>query len=305
MEPMTGLAGEQVDFLVLGGGVAGLTFALEAVGHGSVLVLAKRHSSEGSTQYAQGGIASVLGSDDEFDLHVQDTLVAGAGLCKREAVEVTIREGPDRIRWLQSLGVEFDREAHQRLHLTREGGHSRRRVAHAKDATGREVERALLAACAARGIRIAENQIAVDVVTSGKAGIGGPNRAIGAYVLDRASGEIATVSARVTVLATGGAGKVYLYTSNPDVATGDGVAMAYRAGAAVANMEFFQFHPTCLYHPQAKSFLISEALRGEGGILRNAAGEAFMIRYDPRKELAPRDVVARSIDAEMKRRGDD
>jgi L-aspartate oxidase len=296
---------EQVDFLVLGGGIAGLSFALEAADHGSVLVLTKRHRSEGSTQYAQGGVASVLGPDDEFDLHVQDTLVAGAGLCKREAVEVTVREGPERIRWLVSLGVEFDREGPERLHLTREGGHSRRRVAHAKDTTGREVERALLEACAAKGIRILEDQVAVDLVTSGKIGIGGPNRVLGAYVLDRASGEIVAVSARTTVLATGGAGKVYLYTSNPDVATGDGVAMAYRAGAAVANMEFFQFHPTCLYHPQAKSFLVSEALRGEGGILRNAVGEAFMVRYDPRKELAPRDIVARSIDAEMKRRGDD
>jgi len=296
---------EHVDFLVLGGGIAGLTFALEASGHGSVLVLTKRQRSEGSTQYAQGGIASVLGPDDALDLHVQDTLVAGAGLCKREAVEVTVREGPERIRWLLSLGVEFDREGPDRLHLTREGGHSRRRVAHAKDTTGREVERALLAACEARGIRIVEDQVAVDLVTSGKAGIGGPNRALGAYVLDRASGDVVLVSAPITVLATGGAGKVYLYTSNPDVATGDGVAMAYRAGAAVANMEFFQFHPTCLFHPQAKSFLVSEALRGEGGILRNAAGEAFMVRYDPRKELAPRDIVARSIDAEIKRRGDD
>ena len=296
---------EHVDFLILGGGVAGLSFALEAAGHGSVLVLTKRQRSEGSTQYAQGGVASVLGPDDDFGLHVEDTLIAGAGLCKREAVEVTVREGPDRIRWLLSLGVELDREGPDRLHLTREGGHSRRRVAHAKDTTGREVERALLDACAAKGIRLIEDEVAVDLVTSGKAGIGGPNRALGAYVLDRASGEIVAISAKVTILATGGAGKVYLYTSNPDVATGDGVAMAYRAGAAVANMEFFQFHPTCLYHPQAKSFLISEALRGEGGILRNAAGEAFMARYDERKELAPRDIVARSIDAEVKRRGDD
>jgi L-aspartate oxidase len=296
---------EHVDFLVLGGGIAGLTFALEAAEHGSVLVLTKRQRSEGSTQYAQGGIAGVLGADDEYELHVEDTLVAGAGLCKREAVEVTVREGPDRIRWLLSVGVEFDREGADRLHLTREGGHSRRRVAHAKDTTGREVERALLAACDARGIRIIEDGIAVDLVTSGKAGLGGPNRALGAYVLDRGTGRISAVSAGVTVLATGGSGKVYLYTSNPDVATGDGVAMAYRAGAAVANMEFFQFHPTCLFHPQAKSFLISEALRGEGGILRNAAGEAFMARFDPRKELAPRDIVARSIDAEIKRRGDD
>ena len=302
MAPLS--ARERVDFLVLGGGAAGLSFALEAAAHGSVLVLTKRHRSEGSTEYAQGGIASVLASDDDFDHHVEDTLVAGAGLCHRDAVEVTVREGPDRIRWLLSLGVEFDREG-AGLHLTREGGHSRRRIAHAKDTTGREIERALLAACDARGIRIVEDQLAIDLITSDKVGLGGPQRALGAYVLDRASGEISVVSSAVTVLATGGAGKVYLYTSNPDVATGDGLAMAFRAGASVANMEFFQFHPTCLYHPQAKSFLISEACRGEGGILRNGAGEAFMARYDARKELAPRDVVARSIDAEIKRRGDD
>jgi len=296
---------ERVDFLVLGGGIAGLTFALEAADSGSVLVLSKRGRSEGNTQYAQGGIAAVLGPDDDPERHIEDTLVAGAGLCHRDAVEVTVREGPDRIRWLLELGVEFDRIPSGGLHLTREGGHSRRRVAHAKDTTGREVERALLAACDARGIRIVEDQIAVDLLVGAKLGLPGPSRCLGAYVLDREAGEVATVSARTTVLATGGSGKVYLYTSNPDVATGDGVAMAYRAGAAVANMEFFQFHPTCLFHPAAKSFLISEALRGEGGILRNRAGEAFMSRYDPRKELAPRDVVARSIDAEMKRRGDD
>jgi L-aspartate oxidase len=302
MAPLS--ARERVDFLVLGGGAGGLSFALEAAAHGSVLVLTKRHRSEGSTQYAQGGIASVLAGDDDFDRHVEDTLVAGAGLCHLDAVEVTVREGPDRIRWLLSLGVEFDREG-AGLHLTREGGHSRRRIAHAKDTTGREIERALLAACDARGIRIVEDQLAIDLITSDKVGLGGPQRALGAYVLDRASGEISVVSAAVTVIATGGAGKVYLYTSNPDVATGDGLAMAFRAGASVANMEFFQFHPTCLYHPQAKSFLISEACRGEGGILRNGAGEAFMARYDARRELAPRDIVARSIDAEIKRRGDD
>ena len=298
-------AREHVDYLVLGGGIAGLTFALEAAAHGSVAVLTKRARFEGSTQYAQGGIASVLGPDDDFEHHIEDTLVAGAGLCHRDAVEVTIREGPERIRWLLSLGVEFDREAPDRLHLTREGGHSRRRVAHAKDTTGREVERALLATCGARGVRIVEDAVAIDLLTSEKVGLGGPNRALGAYVLSRGSGDISTFTAGVTVLATGGAGKVYLYTSNPDVATGDGVAMAYRAGAAIANMEFFQFHPTCLFHPLAKSFLISEALRGEGGILRNKAGEAFMARYDPRRELAPRDIVARGIDAEVKRRGDD
>ena len=295
---------EHVDFLVLGGGVAGLSFALEAAQYGSVAVLAKRNRSEGSTQYAQGGIASVLGPGDVFERHIEDTLVAGAGLCHRDAVEVTVREGPDRIRWLQSLGVDFDREG-DRLHLTREGGHSHRRVAHAKDATGREVERALLAACDARGLRILDDMVAVDLLASSRVGLGGPNRVLGAYVLDRETGDVSTFTAGVTVLATGGAGKVYLYTSNPDVATGDGVAMAWRAGAAVANMEFFQFHPTCLYHPAAKSFLISEALRGEGGILRNKVGEAFMTRYDARKELAPRDIVARSIDAEIKRRGDD
>jgi L-aspartate oxidase len=295
---------EHADFLVLGGGIAGLSFALEVAQHGSVIVLAKRQRAEGSTQYAQGGIASVLGPDDAFQEHIDDTLVAGAGLCHHDAVEVTVREGPERIRWLQSVGVEFDREG-ERLHLTREGGHSRRRVAHAKDATGREVERALLAACDARGIRVLENHMAVDLLASSRLGLGGTNRVLGAYVLDRETGDIATLTAGVTVLATGGAGKVYLYTCNPDVATGDGVAMAWRAGAAIANMEFFQFHPTCLYHPAAKSFLISEALRGEGGILRNKAGEAFMSRFDPRKELAPRDIVARSIDAEIKRRGDD
>ncbi|HET9598063.1 MAG TPA: L-aspartate oxidase, partial [Anaeromyxobacteraceae bacterium] len=296
---------EHADFLVLGGGIAGLSFALEASGQGSVTVLTKRQRWEGSTQYAQGGIASVLGADDSLERHVEDTLVAGAGLCHRDAVEVTVREGPERIRWLQSLGVEFDRVTGEQLHLTREGGHSRRRVAHAKDATGREVERAMLAACQARGIRIVEDAVAVDLLASGRLGLGGANRVLGAYVIDRETGDVSTFTTGVTVLATGGAGKVYLYTSNPDVATGDGVAMAFRAGAAVANMEFFQFHPTCLYHPAAKSFLISEALRGEGGILRNGEGEAFMVRYDPRKELAPRDIVARSIDAEMKRRGDD
>jgi L-aspartate oxidase len=296
---------EHVDFLVLGGGVAGLSFALEATAVGKVLLLCKRARQEGNTQYAQGGIASVLGPDDAFENHIQDTLVAGAGLCHPDAVEVTVREGPDRIRWLLSLGVEFDRDGPEHLHLTREGGHSRRRVAHAKDTTGMEVEKRLLAACDAAGVRIESDHVAIDLITAEKAGVPGPNRALGAYVLDRSSGEIRTITAAVTVLATGGAGKVYLYTSNPDVATGDGVAMAYRAGAAIANMEFFQFHPTCLYHPQAKSFLISEALRGEGGILRNRAGEAFMARYDTRLELAPRDIVARSIDAEVKRRGDD
>src|SRR5512137_305602 len=296
---------EHVDFLVLGGGVAGLSFALEAARYGSVLVLTKRNRQEGNTQYAQGGVAVVLGPDDDFPLHVEDTLIAGAGLCHRDAVEVTVREAPERIRWLISLGVEFDREGPDRLHLTREGGHSRRRVAHAKDTTGMEVEKRMLAACAAAGIRIEEDQVAIDLITSERAGVAGPNRTLGAYVLDRSRGQIRTLTAAVTVLATGGAGKVYLYTSNPDVATGDGVAMAYRAGCSIANMEFFQFHPTCLFHPDAKSFLISEAVRGEGGILKLKSGEAFMEKYHPSRSLAPRDVVARAIDIELKKSGDD
>jgi L-aspartate oxidase len=299
-------AREHVDFLVIGGGIAGLSFALEAAGRGSVAILTKRARTEGNTQYAQGGIAAVMGPDDSFEEHIRDTLVAGAGLCKREAVEVAVREGPERIRHLLAVGVELDGAAGAAgLDLTREGGHSRRRVVHHKDASGREVERGLWAAADQKGIRVVENAVAVDLITSGKSGLGGPNRCLGAYVLDRESGQVTTFTAAVTVLATGGSGKVYLFTTNPDVATGDGVAMAYRAGAAVANMEFMQFHPTCLFHPQAKSFLISEALRGEGGILRNRAGEAFMVRYDPRKELAPRDIVARSIDSEIKKRGDD
>ena len=275
-----------------------------SAGHGSVLVLTKRQRSEGSTQYAQGGIASVLGADDQFELHVEDTLVAGAGLCNREAVEVTVREGPERIRWLLSLGVEFDREGAASTSparaATRAAASPTPRTPPAarwsapcwRPATPR-------ASASSRTPWRSTWSPAARSAWAGRTGCWAPTCS------SRETGAISTVSAGVTVLATGGAGKVYLYTTNPDVATGDGVAMAYRAGAAIANMEFYQFHPTGLYHPQAKSFLISEALRGEGGILRNAAGEAFMARYDPRKELAPRDIVARSIDAEIKRRGDD
>src|SRR5712675_448090 len=296
----------QSDFLVLGSGIAGLSFALQAARHGSVTVLAKRGRSESNTAQAQGGIAAVLSPQDSVEQHVQDTLIAGAGLCREPAVHVAVEEGPARVRELIELGAEFTRDATALgYHLTREGGHSQRRVLHAADMTGREVERALLGAADRARIRIADEQVAIDLITSGKLGAGGRDRALGAYVLDARTGEVHVHLAKVVVLATGGAGKVYLYTTNPDVATGDGLAMAHRAGAAVANLEFIQFHPTCLYHPQAKSFLISEALRGEGGILRNAEGEAFMERYDARKELAPRDVVARSIDSELKRRGDD
>jgi L-aspartate oxidase len=294
------------DFLVIGTGVAGLSFARQAARHGSVAVLSKRGRSETNTAYAQGGIAAVLGPGDSFADHIEDTLVAGAGLCRADAVKVTVEEGPQRVRELIELGADFTRDATTQLgyHLTREGGHSARRVVHAADLTGREVERTLLRAAEGAGVQFFEDHHAIDLITSGRLGAS-EDRVVGAYVLSNRTGEVHVFLAKVVVLATGGAGKVYLYTSNPDVATGDGIAMAHRAGGAVANLEFIQFHPTCLYHPQAKSFLISEALRGEGGILRNSAGEAFMERYDPRKELAPRDVVARSIDSELKRRGDD
>ncbi len=292
------------DFLVLGGGVSGLTFALEAAKAGSVAVLTKRSRSESNTVYAQGGIAAVLGSDDSISKHVEDTMVAGAGLNSQHVVELTVTEGPKRLMELVQLGAEFNRKAGGEFDLTREGGHSKRRIVHAGDITGREVERALLAACDDdKNITFWPETTAIDLIVGNDAAT--PGRCVGCYVL-REDGNIETVLAKVVVLATGGAGKVYLYTSNPDVATGDGVAMAFRGGAKIANMEFYQFHPTCLFHPQAKSFLISEALRGEGGRLRlHSSGERFMQRYHPLAELAPRDVVARAIDAEMKRTGDD
>jgi L-aspartate oxidase len=296
---------ERTDFLILGNGVAGLSFALKAAKLGTVTVLAKRQRSEANTAYAQGGIASVLSPEDTFEAHIQDTLEAGAGLCRKEAVELVVRGGPEAISELIRIGAEFDKRKAGDLDLTREGGHSKRRVVHSGDITGREVERALLAACDDHpNIRILEHHIAIDLIIQSKAKLGEGNRVLGAYVLTP-QGRIDTFLGKVVVLATGGAGKVYLYTSNPDIATGDGVAMAYRAGAEIANMEFYQFHPTVLYHPQAKNFLISEALRGEGGILRLQNGDAFMERYDPRKDLATRDVVARAIDAEMKRTGAD
>jgi L-aspartate oxidase len=295
---------QRFDFLVLGGGVAGLSFALEAAQHGSVAVLTKRSRSEGNTVYAQGGVAAVLSERDSFALHEEDTLNAGAGLNHRDAVEVTVREGPERLRELAALGAHFDTRPDGKLDLTREGGHSARRIVHAGDITGREVERALLAACDDRpNIQFVSDSAAIDLILERKSPHGQPS-CLGAYVL-LSSGHIETFLAKVTVLATGGAGKVYLYTTNPDVATGDGVAMAYRAGARVANMEFYQFHPTCLFSPEAKNFLVSEALRGEGGKLRLRSGAPFMDRYDSRAELAPRDIVARAIDSELKRTGDD
>jgi L-aspartate oxidase len=296
--------------LVIGSGIAGLSFALEAAKHGDVVVVTKRSRDESNTKYAQGGIAAVLAAGDSFEAHTQDTLVAGAGLSHERVVDLCVREGPARIAMLQSIGARFDKredapsDGDVDLDLHLEAAHSARRIVHAKDMTGREVERALLEAVGNEPrIRVLEDHMAIDLITLAK--YGGPEICAGAYVLDTAAGRVETILARATVLASGGAGKVYLYTTNPDVATGDGVAMAFRAGAEVANMEFYQFHPTCLFHPQAKNFLISEALRGEGAILRRLDGTPFMKSYDPRAELAPRDVVARSVDHEMKRTGAD
>jgi len=295
----------QTDYLVIGSGIAGLSFALSAAEHGEVLIVTKRNPDDGSTAWAQGGIAAVLDPSDTLAAHVEDTLTVGDGLCHKDIVSLVVGEGPNAIRELcERWGVQFDRAASGELDLAREGGHSARRVAHAKDTTGKEIERALLEAVQRNPrIRILANHMAVDLLTLAK--YGGPDACFGAYVLCRQTQQVLAILARATVLSTGGAGKVYLYTSNPDVATADGVAMAYRAGAQLANMEFIQFHPTCLYHPEAKSFLVSEALRGEGGVLRLQSGESFMERYHPMKSLAPRDVVARAIDAELKRSGAD
>jgi L-aspartate oxidase len=290
------------DYLVLGSGVAGLSFALTAAKHGQVTLVSKRRRDDTATNWAQGGVAAVLSADDSFERHAADTAEAGAGLCHEVVVDLCVREAPDAIQWLIELGAEFSRGDGGSLDLTREGGHTARRVVHSGDITGREIQRVLATAVAAHpNIRVMEWHTGVDLITMSK--FGGPDYCAGAYVLDEETGLVETVLARATVLATGGAGKVYLYTTNPDVATGDGVAMAYRAGAEVANMEFYQFHPTCLFHPAAKNFLISEALRGEGAVLRLPSGEAFMPRHHAMADLAPRDVTARAIDYEMKRTG--
>jgi L-aspartate oxidase len=302
------------DYLVIGTGIAGLSFALQAARTGSVTIVTKREKAEASTNYAQGGIASVLDPGDSFDLHIRDTLESGDGICHEDVVELVVREGPKRIRELMAMGVAFSCQAGQEdsLDLGMEGGHSRRRIAHTKDRTGHEVEKALLTHVEEdENITIYENHMAIDLITKSKMIKRGiissetSETCWGAYVLDVEANRVVTFLARITVLATGGAGKVYLYTSNPDVASGDGVAMGYRAGVKVANMEFVQFHPTCLYHPEAKNFLVSEAVRGEGGILLNRKGDRFMEAYHPLKELAFRDVVARSIDLEMKKSGDE
>lgn len=295
------------DFLVIGSGIAGLSFALKAAAHGTVAIVTKREITESATNYAQGGIASVFSTEDSFDEHVEDTLVAGAGICHEDVVRMVVEEGPEVIRGLIDWGVKFTQSGDS-YDLTREGGHSQRRILHADDVTGREIERALVAAARTNpNIAIYEHHIAIDLITEAKVERKRlkKNRCLGAYVLDINENIVHTFAAKMTLLASGGAGKVYLYTCNPDVATGDGVAMAYRAGATVANMEFMQFHPTTLYHPNAKSFLISEAVRGEGAILRRRDGTAFMEKYHKLKDLAPRDIVARAIDNEMKTYGDD
>jgi L-aspartate oxidase len=296
------------DFVVVGSGIAGLSFALKAASKGTVAVVTKRTLVDSNTAWAQGGVACVVSDEDSFELHIKDTLEAGAGLCHEDAVRAVVTEGPQRIKELMDLGLHFDeRETPSgaiELDLGKEGGHSKRRVLHVQDATGREIEEVLASRARSHpNITIFENHMAVDCITTGKLGYAIENSCVGLYVLDEKTGTVETLRTDVTVLATGGCGKVYLYSTNPDIATGDGVAMGWRAGATIANMEFIQFHPTCLYHPMAKSFLVSEAVRGEGGILVNQRGRRFMEGYHPLAELAPRDIVARAIDAEMKRSG--
>lgn len=297
------------DFLVIGSGIAGLSFALKASRLGSVNIITKKEEVDSATNLAQGGIAAVLNSEDSFDSHIHDTLKAGAGLCDEAVVKMVVENGPARISELIDLGVNFVKGKDGNLSLGREGGHSKRRVAHAFDLTGKEIERALIESVAKiNNVSLFENHMCVDLITEVNTGSDGAvdqKSCVGAYVIDE-KGKIKTFIAKVIVLCTGGAGKVYLYTSNPDIATGDGVAVASRAGAKIENMEFVQFHPTCLYHHQAKNFLISEAVRGEGALLLNQEKERFMEVYEPEeKELATRDKVARAIDTEMKRTGCD
>lgn len=302
----------RTDYLVIGSGVAGLSFALQAAKSGTVTIVTKKEKMETSTNYAQGGIASVFDPDDSLELHIRDTLESGGGLCNEDIVRMVVKEGPARIRELISLGVNFSQKEGKALDLGMEGGHTKRRIVHTKDRTGREMEKVLLQnAEENENITILENYMSIDLITKSKMIKRGivtsetRETCWGAYVFDATENRVITCLSRITVLATGGAGKVYLYTSNPDIASGDGVAMGYRAGVKVANMEFVQFHPTCLYHSRAKSFLISEAVRGEGGILLDKEGTRFMERYHPLKDLAFRDVVARSIDLELKKSGEE
>ncbi|OGT74941.1 MAG: L-aspartate oxidase [Gammaproteobacteria bacterium RIFCSPLOWO2_02_FULL_56_15] len=298
----------QYDVLVIGSGASGLSLALQIAEYADVAVLSKAALSEGATLYAQGGISAVLDVYDTIDSHVEDTLKAGAGLCNQEIVRFVVEQGRESIQWLIDIGVNFTKNpipnGHE-YHLHQEGGHSHRRIIHAADSTGKEIENTLEGLVRVHPrISLFDHHTAVDLITAAKLGLT-DNRCLGAYVYDQKHDKVKVFRARFTVLATGGAGKVYLYTSNPDICTGDGIAIACRAGCRVANMEFIQFHPTCLYHPEAKSFLLSEALRGEGAKLRLPDGQSFLDKYDSREELAPRDIVARAIDQEMKRLGTD
>src|SRR5690554_4086075 len=294
----------EYDVLIIGSGAAGLTVALNLPPHLKVCVISKAEISSGATLWAQGGIAAVLDNADSVDNHIQDTLNAGGGLCHEDAVRFTVEHSKESIQWLIDSGVNFTRQDDgEDYHLTREGGHSHRRIIHAADATGHAVSTTLASQAAARpNIDLKSNRVAVDLITNRKLALPG-NRCVGAYILNLEDNHVELFRARFTVIATGGASKAYRYTTNPDGASGDGIAMAWRAGCRVANMEFNQFHPTCLFHPHAKSFLITEAVRGEGGILRTRSGDAFMARYHEMADLAPRDVVARAIDAELKRSG--
>ena len=296
------------DVLVIGSGLAGLSSALMlAEQNKKVILLTKKNLAECNSFYAQGGIAAVIDANDSVENHIQDTLIAGAGLCDENVVRYIIEHSPNAIKWLVTMGVKFTPDTANKtgFHLTKEGGHSFRRILHVADATGAEIIRTLVQKVSSHpNIRVFEDYIALDLVCGKKLGLDN-NNCYGAYALNRKTNHIESFAANATILATGGAGKVYLYTTNPDIATGDGVAMGYRAGCLVANMEFVQFHPTCLYHPKAKSFLISEAVRGEGGILKLPNGYRFMADHDKRLELAPRDIVARAIDFEMKKHGVD
>jgi L-aspartate oxidase len=295
------------DILIIGSGLAGLSAAIKLADNKKIAIISKKELSVSSSQWAQGGIASAISEEDSIDAHINDTLSSGAGLCDVDVVSYVAHRSQEALKWLSDLGVDFTKDQiKNNLHLTKEGGHSYRRIAHVADATGRAVQNVLIKRIKEHpNVTIFEDHIAVDLITSKKIEVKDSDKSscLGAYILENKTGDILTFSSKITILATGGASKVYLYTTNPDVSTGDGIAMAWRAGCRVANMEFVQFHPTCLFHPHAKSFLISEVLRGEGGILKLPDGQTFMHLYDSRKELAPRDIVARAIDFEMKKRG--